>query len=109
MMAQKRMYGPRLIWLQTFLASVEHGSISAGAEVVGCDQSQATRYIQDLETWLGRKFFTFDTSLSIEGKEFHAVAQQVVALMYESRTGRALDKRSTPVQKVPKSRLRSQQ
>ena len=111
MMSDKRIFSPRLIWLQTFLAVLEHRSVTAAATALCCSQSMATRNIKDLEYWLGRDLFKLITpvELSDEGREFEPVARQVVEAMYANRTNRQNDTRPEIAKKRPRRRIRPRQ
>ena len=99
------MYGLRFIWLQTFLAVIEQNGFSAAAEVMGFDQSSATRYVKELELWLGMVLFYCRSPILLteEGAKFKVVAEQVVTQLQSSRTAQAIDRKMKPKARKPKA------
>lgn len=92
-MAAQRKSSPRLIWIEAFLAAEKHGSISAAAMAMKCDQSGVTRYIADLETWLGTRLFSSKVPLKLseEGDHFLDDAKTIVSMLYRHRTMQAIN------------------
>jgi DNA-binding transcriptional LysR family regulator len=100
-MSKKRMYGLRLIWLEAFLAVIDGGSFSRAADILKCDQSNVSLYVQELGLWLGYDLFLRNVPiplLSSEGQKFEGVARQVVELLKQSRSSQAMDKQSVATQ-----------
>lgn len=47
-MSAKRVKSIRLIQVEAFLAVVDHQSFTEAAEILGCDQSTVSRYVDEL-------------------------------------------------------------
>jgi DNA-binding transcriptional LysR family regulator len=77
----------RLIWLEAFLQVVEQDSFSAAGLSMGCDQSTITRYMNQLELWLGKVLLSnsVPVTLTDHGIEFVGIASEVLQLLNESR------------------------
>ena len=86
-MSARRIETLRLIQLEAFLAVAAEGSYSAGARLIGIDQSSATRYVQQLEVWLKKPLLTDDTpfALTAQGDAFVEVALSVVRQLQDFR------------------------
>ncbi|MGL5738439.1 MAG: LysR family transcriptional regulator, partial [Plesiomonas shigelloides] len=73
----------RLTALQVFIAVVEQGSLSAGAERLDMSRAMVTRYLAELERWMGARLLHRTTrrqSLTTAGEEALRYARQMVAL-----------------------------
>jgi len=87
----------RLCWLEAFIEVAETENISEAALNLGYDQSTASRYIQRLEKWLGKKLIEpgkvsdlenarISIGLTDEGLEFREIAVAAVDALVGSRT-----------------------
>ena len=73
----------RLTALQVFIAVVEQGSLSAGAERLDMSRAMVTRYLAELERWMGARLLHRTTrrqSLTTAGEEALRYARQMVVL-----------------------------
>lgn len=98
-MSRKRMDDFRLIWLESFLAVVEHNSFTAAAKAIGCDQSTISRYVKDLEFWLAGDLFQFKTPVMLSdfGISFKDDAAQVVKLLESHKTVHHVTRKYVPM------------
>lgn len=69
------------------MAVVEHGGYTAAAKVMGCDQSNVSRWVDGLERWLHKPLFdgSFPLELSPDGKAFLEPARRTIEILYASR------------------------
>lgn len=95
-MPKNPMLGLRLIWVQSFLAVIEHESFSAAAKVLGCNQSTVSRNVEHLELWLGADLFDFTLPLQLSdhGVMFKDVAVKMIDMLESCRTSQRLDRKS---------------
>ncbi len=73
----------RLTALRVFVAIVERGSLSAGAEQLEMSRAMASRYLTELETWMGARLLHRTTrrqSLTAQGEEALQKARAMLAL-----------------------------
>ena len=76
----------RVAWLQAFVQASRSGKRMAAASDLGISQSDLTKYIANLEQWLGRPLVqTGTTALHLGGEDFLAIAEQVLALLEEAQ------------------------
>ncbi|WP_411290677.1 LysR family transcriptional regulator [Sphingorhabdus sp.] len=95
-MSKNPMLGLRLIWVQSFLAVIEHNSFSAAAKTLGCNQSTVSRNVEHLEIWLGGNLFDFTSPLQVSdyGMRFKDVAVKMIDMLESCRTSQRLDRKS---------------
>ena len=77
-----------LIWLEDFLSLASTHSFSKSATQRHVTQSAFSRRIQALEMWIGTPLVdrsTYPTSLTPAGRQFRAVAEEVVRMLQEER------------------------
>jgi len=77
-----------LIWLEDFLSLASTHSFSKSAAQRHVTQSAFSRRIQALEMWIGTPLVdrsTYPTSLTPAGRQFRAVAEEVVRMLQEER------------------------
>jgi DNA-binding transcriptional LysR family regulator len=70
-----------IVWLEDFLAIVEHGSFSRAAEARAVTQPALSRRIRALEEWVGAPLFfrtTHRVQLSAAGESFRDTAAEVL-------------------------------
>ncbi|WP_374414903.1 LysR family transcriptional regulator [Novosphingobium colocasiae] len=93
------------MWLEAFLAVVEHGSHNEAAKRTGCSQSTISRYLFELQDWLRRPLFVSNYlgELTDDGIAFRETAQKVVALLEESR---GPNRRKVSIKDIDMSKLR---
>lgn len=73
----------RLTALHVFIAVVEQGSLSAGAERLDMSRAMVTRYLAELERWMGARLLHRTTrrqSLTAAGEEALQHARQMLSL-----------------------------
>lgn len=101
-MSNVRRGGLRLIYIESFLAVVDAKTFSAAAKSLDCNQSMVSRYIAELEMWLGYKLFSQHGPcvLNSDGEKFEVVAREVIQRLNDSRSSNGMDK--TFVTKHPK-------
>lgn len=76
-------------WLEDFLSLVATRSFSRSAEARRVTQSAFSRRIRSLEVWLGTELLdrsTYPITLTPDGRAFRETAEEVVRLVYLSRT-----------------------
>lgn len=97
-MSRIRMDDFRLIWLESFLAVVEHNSFTAAGKALGCDQATISRHVKDLEFWLAGDLFQFKTPvvLSDFGISFKDDAAQVVKMLESHKTVHHVTRKYVP-------------
>jgi DNA-binding transcriptional LysR family regulator len=87
----------RLIWLEAFVAVEAKENISEVARDLNVHQSTVSRYIDDLETWLGKKLIepgkvrdSDDARALInvtqDGRQFRELALGIIKVLQEFRT-----------------------
>lgn len=88
-MSAKRIESLRLIWIEAFLWVYRGASVGDAARALGCNQSNVSRYIAQLEDWLGKELFVSfaPTTTTEHGEEFAPIAREVVKLLYAGRRG----------------------
>ena len=74
-MSKKRMNKLKVVWLETFLAVIEHKTVKKAGFSLGCHQTTVSRNMKFLEKWLGI------SPLSETGLKFEPVARQIVELL----------------------------
>jgi DNA-binding transcriptional LysR family regulator len=76
-----------LVWLKAFVAVAESGKRAAAAADIGVNPSSVSRYVQDLETWLGKALLdsSVPANLYPDGERFLSVAKEVIRLLEEAR------------------------
>jgi DNA-binding transcriptional LysR family regulator len=86
-MSKKRVESVRLVWLEAFVAVVDHGGYTAAAKVMGSNQSTVTRWVDGLERWLRKPLFIseFSSELSPHGVFFLEPARKTIELLNASR------------------------
>ena len=82
-MSKKRMNGLKVVWLESFLAVIEHQTLEKAGHSLGCTHGTISRHIKYLDKWLGVNPFSQKTpyKLSDTGAEFEPVARQIVELL----------------------------
>ena len=77
----------RLVWLEALVALAERESFTEAAKAIGKDQSSVSRYIDQLQRWLGKALIASHSpvTLTTEGASFLPIARQVIALLNGSR------------------------
>jgi DNA-binding transcriptional LysR family regulator len=87
-MSSRRIWTLRISWLAAFVSAAEHGSQIEAANLLGCDQSTVSRYIKDLQDWLGKKLFISSSpfKLSAHGEDFLPIAKVVIELLMTSQS-----------------------
>jgi LysR family transcriptional regulator, hypochlorite-specific transcription factor HypT len=78
-----------LKWLEDFLSLAETRSFSRSADARRVTQSAFSRRIRSLEVWLGTDLLdrsTYPITLTADGRAFRETAEEVVRLIYLSRT-----------------------
>lgn len=96
-MSSLRVATLRLCWLEAFVAVSEQENISAAARELNLDQSTVTRYLQRLESWLGKKLIKpgaindpqnpgLSIGLTEEGLKFHTTASKTIAILSGARS-----------------------
>lgn len=76
-------------WLEDFLSLAATRSFSRSAEARRVTQSAFSRRIRSLEVWLGTELLdrsTYPITLTPDGRTFRETAEEVVRLVYLSRT-----------------------
>lgn len=76
-------------WLEDFLSLAATRSFSRSAEARRVTQSAFSRRIRSLEVWLGTELLdrsTYPITLTADGRIFRETAEEVVRLVYFSRT-----------------------
>lgn len=85
-MSSRRIGSLRLVWLEAFLAVVDHQSYTKAGEALGLKQSTMTRYVAQLEKWLGPPLVASGTTeLTTHGERFVPVAKNVVSALHDAR------------------------
>ena len=93
----------RLTALRVFVAIVERGSLSAGAEQLEMSRAMASRYLAELETWMGARLLHRTTrrqSLTAQGEEALQKARAMLAL------GEEMEQLASLQQEAPRGQLR---
>lgn len=96
-MSSLRLDTLRLCWLEAFIAVADQENISAAAAVLGVSQPTISRYIQDLEAWLGKKLIEVggirdpenprvSIALTDDGREFYDLADSTISMLTGFRT-----------------------
>lgn len=87
-MSGRRIWSLRLSWLAAYATTAKLGSQVDAGEALGCDQSTISRYIKDLQSWLGKQLVTSFSpfKLSPDGEDFLPVAIQVLDLLVNSQS-----------------------
>ena len=82
-MSDKRMNKLKVVWLESFLAVIEHQTLEKAGHSMGCTHGTVSRHIKYLDKWLGVSPFSQKTpyKLSQTGAEFEPVARQIVELL----------------------------
>lgn len=77
----------RLVWLDAFVAVAERESFTDAAKTIGKHQGSVSRYIDQLQRWLGKTLIESypPVKLTPEGKAFLPIARQVIALLSDAR------------------------
>jgi DNA-binding transcriptional LysR family regulator len=77
----------RLIWLEAFVQVVEQDGFSAAGLSMGCDQSTITRYMRQLELWLGKVLLSnsVPVTLTDHGADFLETASEILRMLNDSR------------------------
>lgn len=99
-MSSLRVETLRLSWLEAFIAVVDNENISEAARELGVNQSTVTRYMQELQGWLGKDLIVVgqisdpqNPSLSIAtteaGREFYDIATRCMSDLAGFRDERA--------------------
>lgn len=96
-MSSLRLDSLRLCWLETFVTIVQEANISEAARELGINQSTATRNMQALERWLGKKLIEIGkidnpenpeatVGLTTDGSEFYHVALNIIDQLNGARS-----------------------
>ena len=82
-MSSKRMNKLKVVWLETFLALIEHKSYEKTAKSLHCTHTTVSRQMKSLEVWLGDSPFSQigPIKLNAAGEKLETVARQIVALL----------------------------
>ena len=82
-MSSKRMNTLKVVWLETFLALIEHKTYEKTAKSLNCTHTTVSRQMKGLEDWLGVSPFSQigPIKLSEAGEKLEPVALQIVALL----------------------------
>lgn len=82
-MSSKRMNTLKVVWLETFLAVIEHKTYTDTAIALHCNHGTVSRHIDKLEEWLGLSPFsqTGPIKLNAAGEKLEPVARKIVALL----------------------------
>lgn len=99
-MSSLRVETLRLVWLETFIAVAKQENISAAARSLALSQPMVSRYMQDLEAWLGKRLIApgkindpedarVSVGLTDDGHAFVETAEKVVAALQECRSDQA--------------------
>lgn len=77
----------KLVWLDAFVAVAQRESFTDAAKTIGKDQGSVSRYVNQLQKWLGKTLIESypPVKLTPEGKAFLPIARQVVALLTDAR------------------------
>ena len=81
----------QIAWLEAFVLSADYKKRIAAAEEMHVTQSAVSKYITNLETWLGggsRRFLMFDNrrpQLTEDGEAFLPVARRILADLRDAR------------------------
>ena len=83
----------RTVWLEAFVKTVECAGHSAAAVCLSWDQSSVTRYVHQLETWLGKTLLVglVPPKLTDDGAEFFSSSKRVLHALAKSRTKAAIN------------------
>ncbi|MDW6002532.1 LysR family transcriptional regulator [Vibrio mangrovi] len=93
----------RLTALKVFVAVVEQGSLTAGAEQLDMSRAMASRYVAELESWMGTRLLhrtTRSLSLTGVGEDVLAQARAMLAL------GEEMEQMAIHPDSAPKGSLR---
>ncbi len=86
-MSGRRIWTLRLSWLAAFAKTAQLESQGDAARALGCDQSTISRYIKDLQAWLGKElvadFVPFE--LTQEGRDFLPTCVLVLDLLIQAQ------------------------
>ena len=74
-MSKKRMNKLKVVWLETFLAVIEHKTVTKAGLSLGCHHTTVSRNMKFFEKWLGIR------PLSEIGLKFEPVAREIVDLL----------------------------
>ena len=74
-MSKKRMNKLKVVWLETYLAVIKHGTVEKAGLSLGCHHTTVSRNMKKLENWLGI------SPLSEIGLKFEPVAREIVDLL----------------------------
>lgn len=82
-MSEKRMDKLKVVWLETFLAVIEHKTYKDTAIALHCTHTTVSRQMKGLENWLGLSPFSQigPIKLSNTGEKLEPVARQIVDLL----------------------------
>lgn len=82
-MSDKRMNKLKVVWLESFLAVVEHQTLEKAGHSLGCTHGTVSRHIKYLGEWLAVEPFSQKTpyKLSETGIKFEPVAREIVELL----------------------------
>ena len=77
----------RLVWLVAFVAVAERESFTDAATTIGKDQGSVSRYVDQLQRWLGKPLIESypPVKLTPDGLVFLPIALQVIALLNDAR------------------------
>lgn len=77
----------RLVWLIAFVAVAERESFTVAAKSIGKDQGSVSRYVDQLQMWLGKILVEFHTAVRLtpDGKAFLPIARQIIASLNDAR------------------------
>lgn len=99
-MSSLRLDSLRLVWLQTFLQVTDSENLSAAARAMGVNQSTASRHIQALERWAGKKLIDLHTEpdgeepgrmsrMTPDGADLFGIVQELLPRLDSFRTEEA--------------------
>ena len=82
-MSSKRMNTLKVVWLETFLAVIEHKTYTDTATALNCTHGTVSRQMDNLTNWLGLSPFSQvgPIKLNDTGEELEPVARKIVALL----------------------------
>ncbi len=89
----------KLSWLQAFIEVARCESHTQAGKNLGWSQSNVSRYIGNLERWLGKPLFTgyVPPVITPHGEAFLPIAEQVVATLHGFRSPELVDKPTASV------------
>jgi hypothetical protein len=96
-----RLDSLRLCWLETFVMVVDQENISAAAEQLGISQPMASRNMQALEKWLGKKLIEpgkihdpqnprISIGVTDDGRAFYDVSIGILQMLKDARSEAAV-------------------